>query len=1092
MSATENRNINLFINGKFVGLGSLKDARTAYVKLRREFAATNKELEPKKYAELAKQVNIAKKAMDEHSATMRGHSRSLNMVKQVMVGVIGANLAERFLQSVIGAVPKAIQMNAELSDSWADVMKTTNLLEEEVEQLYNKLGDIDTRTARAELMKIAEVGGRFGIGIDELAVGDVDGAIDQLAGFTEAVDKANVALGDEFAGGTEEIATNLSLLQGLFSETRELDPGVALDRIGSILNELGANFKATSPIISDFMTNVGSMSPGMKPAIQDAAALGVIMQENGISAEKAGRSWGILVNQAVNQLPKFAKQMGISQEEAEKLINTDATSFIVQFTESLKGMNATESGKVLKELGLSADGVKKVVGALTADTGRLAAAQEVANEQFSNATSLQDEFNIKNENAAARVEKAYKKIRAAVMPYIKTIGEAGASVLEWLSENIGLFAQLLKVLGIGATAWVGYKAAVLLSLAASKLMSAEIISQSVLLRAQRVAALAFSAAQALATGNITKATKAMRILNTVMKLNPVGLIVGGIVAAGTALAIYSERVTEVSRRQQTYNDIMLQAKKDMVSQEQQVRRLMAIAQDETKTLEDREKAVKRLREISPEYFKDLTVETAGYKDAKEKLEAYVGSMRKRAVVQVAQAKLDDLLKKRAEETVNGIKDNVTWYDKLGAVMKGNLALAYASSAERTAENVAAIDSEISALQELIKANQDVADSMLLKDGTTVEEDKNKGGSGLPNTDVTSTGDEERAKRVVQNMENVLEVARRLNLSLEQENQLTLLALVDDTEKSTTELLGIWKDYLEEVGDEQMNSSLTAIERNQKALEERKAQTDEFLKDRDQELSRGNRKALEQDLQFYRDGLQGYGQFLSLFAEKSSGAAKFLQQISLAEMIITQGVIAVNALKSIKGLTPIDFIAQMGIVLGAIGTIVGGVISTTKSTNVPEAPAFESGTPYLTEKGRILTGERGRELVRTPSGELFMAGVYGPQLARFPVGSRIFSNTDTERLLSSALRPAASINQEAFENASTLRGEKADIMELKELLQRIAENTTAAPEKKNRRKRENTTIRAEVNYREQERAQERLSRIRQRSRIQRRTRTDPGA
>ena len=52
---------------------------------------------------------------------------------------------------------------AELDDVYSDVMKTTNLLHEEVEDLDKELMNIDTRTAREQLLLLARDAGKVGV-----------------------------------------------------------------------------------------------------------------------------------------------------------------------------------------------------------------------------------------------------------------------------------------------------------------------------------------------------------------------------------------------------------------------------------------------------------------------------------------------------------------------------------------------------------------------------------------------------------------------------------------------------------------------------------------------------------------------------------------------------------------------------------------------------------------------------------------------------------------------------------------------------------------------------------------------------------------
>ena len=87
------------------------------------------------------------------------------------------------------SIQSVIDRNNKLVDAQTAVAKTVNMTKEEVEDLTKTFATFDTRTSRIDLLKIAETGGRLGVGKA------------QIKDFVQEVDKANVALGDGFAGG---------------------------------------------------------------------------------------------------------------------------------------------------------------------------------------------------------------------------------------------------------------------------------------------------------------------------------------------------------------------------------------------------------------------------------------------------------------------------------------------------------------------------------------------------------------------------------------------------------------------------------------------------------------------------------------------------------------------------------------------------------------------------------------------------------------------------------------------------------------------------------------------------------------------------
>jgi TP901 family phage tail tape measure protein len=337
---------------------------------------------------------------------------------------LGASVIATTTGVVIG-MQKMIDYNGKLSDAQSDVQKTTGLTKDEVDELTKSFGILNTRTSRMDLLKIAEEGGRIGIAKEE--IGD----------FVRVMNQANVALGDSFQGGPEEVASKLGKLKLLFKETKDLRVDAAYNAIGSAINELGANGVATEANIAEFTTRIGSLSNALKPTIADALGLGAAFEESGVQAEISGRAYSIFLGQAAKESEKFAKVMGISTQEVENLINTNPTEFFLQFSQRLAETQktGTDTAKTMADLGLSADGVRKIVGAAGNNTERFREMLELSNKSMIESTSLTNEYNIKNNNLAANLEKIQKKLLGAFSS--ETITKGLNSLVGWFGKLIG-------------------------------------------------------------------------------------------------------------------------------------------------------------------------------------------------------------------------------------------------------------------------------------------------------------------------------------------------------------------------------------------------------------------------------------------------------------------------------------------------------------------------------------------------------------------------------------------------------------------------------------------------------------------------------
>jgi TP901 family phage tail tape measure protein len=307
-------------------------------------------------------------------------------------------------------------------DKMADVAKTTGITGDGLAQLSDDLLKLSksTRTSADELASIAEIGGQLGV------------AEDQIMSFTKQIDVFNVALGKDFSGGVEEAATSMGKLTTLFGETKDLDVADAINRAGSAINTLGAIGAGTTANMTEFATRLGQLPEALRPSIQDALALGTLFEEAGLSAQIASGGMTNFFLVAGKEIDGFAALMGMTTKKAQELLSTDPTEFAIKFSESLKGMDAVELANTLDTLKIGTQETIKVVGALGGGVDRFRLLQSTANAEFAKGTSLINEFNVKNNTAAAQMDKFKNIMNATAI----TIGNALLPALNMIMDAV--------------------------------------------------------------------------------------------------------------------------------------------------------------------------------------------------------------------------------------------------------------------------------------------------------------------------------------------------------------------------------------------------------------------------------------------------------------------------------------------------------------------------------------------------------------------------------------------------------------------------------------------------------------------------------
>lgn len=332
----------------------------------------------------------------------------------------------------------------DFEDRMADVAKTTGLVGKPLETLSNQLLDLapNTRTSIEELQKIAAIGGQMGV------------AKNELFDFTKSVNEFNVALGSDFGGGVEEASKAIGTLRNLFKETRNLKFDEAITKTGSAINALSAK-GVSVPELTDFAQRMGALPDAIKPSAQATLALGAVMNKAGITSEIAARGVGDVLLNAASNLPAFAKQLNLTNEATQQLINTSPEKFLAAFAKSLQGLDAEQLAKQLKNLKIGDTGTIKVVGSLSTAIGQLNDFKNLSNDAFAKGTSIVDEYNVKNNTTAAMLAKSKNSFEAfgiilgrELLPVINDLAlaiiPAIKDTMNWMKENKTLVGVLVK------------------------------------------------------------------------------------------------------------------------------------------------------------------------------------------------------------------------------------------------------------------------------------------------------------------------------------------------------------------------------------------------------------------------------------------------------------------------------------------------------------------------------------------------------------------------------------------------------------------------------------------------------------------------
>lgn len=170
----------------------------------------------------------------------------------------------------------------------------------------------------------------------------------------------------------------------------------------------------------------------------------------------------------------------------------------------------------------------------------------------------------------------------------------------------------------------------------SKLLIATTSAENAATRINTATTVADTAVTNVATGAKNKLKVATIALWGVMKANPLGAILTMISFATTAYMLFADKIKETETAQSRLNRLQKATVDNMANEQAELRLLLSVAKNELLSKEEREKAIKKLNDISPEYLGNLSLENLKTQEATDSIDAYTKAIEKNAKMKAAQ------------------------------------------------------------------------------------------------------------------------------------------------------------------------------------------------------------------------------------------------------------------------------------------------------------------------------------------------------------------------------------------------------------------------------------------------------------------------
>lgn len=653
-------------------------AATAEQVLRRLDKATPKELQ-KTLRQLRNELNGIERgtaAWDAHVAKIKAVKAEIERVNETLAEQ--KSLSDRVMDWVnkwqmalvaVGAAitglvmagRKAVNAFAEMEQEMANVRKFTDMSAEEVSSLNEEFKKIDTRTPREELNQLAQEAGRLGKTSQE-----------DVLGFVRAADKINVALDDLGSGAT----LTLSKLTGIFGDEKRLGTEKSLLAVGSVINELSQNCSASAPYLAEFASRMGGVGSQANLTVQQIMGFAAVLDSNNQKLEASATALSQVIVRIYQDPAKYARVAGMDIEKFSKLVKTDMNAALIEFLSTLKQAgNMDVLSPMFKDMGENGSRAISALSTLANHINEVRSQQEVANEAFEEATSIDTEFAVQNNTVQAGLDKAKNRVHELAVelgeklqPIMRMVISSSTIALRALSAMVDFFIKYRReVVSLGA-AILAYTVVVKGSAVATAAWGAVCKVAQGVAAVTRVTLIALRICYFQLSGQTAKAAAATRIFNSVCKASPIGIVVGLVTALVGVLASFISRTREARKAldearhaerewHKSLTDISEASAQAAAKEEQRVKSLYQTAISEAKSKDERRQAAEKLQALYPDYFKNLSTEEIMVGKAKKQYDRLRESIINAARAKAAAAKIEENEKEllALEDAAPGLK-----------------------------------------------------------------------------------------------------------------------------------------------------------------------------------------------------------------------------------------------------------------------------------------------------------------------------------------------------------------------------------------------------------------------------------------------------
>ena len=575
-----------------------------------------------------------------------------------------------------------LQSNLAYSDQLADIRKVTGLATKEVNELSDSLATLNTRSTVQDLADLAYQGGKMGFG---------KYGVEGMSAFVRAADQVKVALSDDLGDD--------SLLQiSKLVDTMGLIPKLGVERsmlaVGSSINQLSATSTASGTHIVDFAKRLTGLSRITGITTPELLALGSAADALGQAPEVAATAFGKLFTSLQTNHNLIEQQLNMEKGTINNLFSQGkAMEAILQIMEKMRekgNMNAL--GNIWKDLGSEGQRLIGVMATMSKNVDTVRAHVEESNVAFEEATSLTNEYALKQDTANAILEKGNNLWAKAFtnpegVDMVKQMAQAWYDLSKSMTSNEASMWIMKNLLGL-----IAAELKILLALLPA-------ILTGLLFKGASVAIIGLASSIGLMGKNAVLATlqtkglvAAWHALNTAQKMNVIGLCISLLTGLAIAIGSVIKSGQKATTWMQGFNSTMSDFNREFAIADDRLKRFKKAIDEAANGSRQRAAAIRNFNKEYGQYLSKMLTEKSTAYDVAKAYKEVVKQLRAKIALQMKEKDITSQVAPR----VGWSADRLTEYDNVagGSAYNGTWLKAYVEDMQKAGKSVEAINKDL--------------------------------------------------------------------------------------------------------------------------------------------------------------------------------------------------------------------------------------------------------------------------------------------------------------------------------------------------------------------------------------------------------------